>query len=358
MQRHAFRTIVLLSVLTLASPRAAHAQAAQATPAPKPPESAPSLFPQPMPYDKAFPLAKDSADKMLDGRGSLLWDIMTSDMQKALGNDRAKWGETAGGIAQQIGRVTEALNERMLPVLQMQLYTRLIRADRIPVPLVVTVTIMPDGKIGGLLATPAGNPAESKFLDYKDKNSYRFPLTGEWTIYQGGRSVYDNYHAAYPDERFAYDVIAFREGSMYRDGAASLDTFYGFGQRVVAAAAGKVVSVEDKYDDNPLNTPSTTAPKQGNNVVIDHGSGEFSMYAHLKRGSVMVKAGDAVKSGQQLGEVGNSGNSPIPHLHFHLQNSPTWFQGEGLPVSFRGATVNGKALVESEPVRGDVVKAD
>jgi len=82
------------------------------------------------------------------------------------------------------------------------------------------------------------------------------------------------------------------------------------------------------------------------------------MYAHLKRGSVKVKAGDTVKSGQQIAEVGNTGNSPIPHLHFHLQNSPTWFQGEGLPEFFHGATVNGKPQAESEPVRGDVVNAD
>jgi len=58
------------------------------------------------------------------------------------------------------------------------------------------------------------------------------------------------------------DIIAFRDGSMYRDGAASLDTFYGFGQPVVPAAAGKVVLAEDKYDDNPLNKPSATAPNR------------------------------------------------------------------------------------------------
>jgi hypothetical protein len=39
-----------------------------------------------------------------------------------------------------------------------------------------------------------------------------------------------------------------------------------------------------------------------------------------------------------------------------MQNSPTWFQGEGLPVVFHGATVNGKPQPDAEPVRGDVVK--
>jgi murein DD-endopeptidase MepM/ murein hydrolase activator NlpD len=67
-----------------------------------------------------------------------------------------------------------------------------------------------------------------------------------------------------------------------------------------------------------------------------------------------VKAGDTVKAGQQIAEVGNSGNAPLPHLYFHMQNSATWFQGEGMPVAFHGATV-GKTQAESEPVRGDVV---
>ncbi|MFI5175127.1 MAG: M23 family metallopeptidase [Terriglobia bacterium] len=353
MNRYAAFIVLLFAVVILVSVQPGHAQ-----PPPKVSDSTSASLPQPMSYDKAFPLAKDSADKFLGGSGAVLWDSMTSQMQQALGNDRGKWSEIAAGISQQIGHVTQTQNERMIPALQIQTYTRLIRTDLMPVPLVVTVALTPEGKIAGLSARPAGNPAESKFLDYKNKNSYRFPLTGEWTIYQGGRSVYDNYHAAYPDERFAYDILAFHDGSMYRDGATSLDTFYGFGKPVVAAAGGKVISAEDKYDDNPPSQPSATSPKQGNSVVLDHGNGEFSMYAHLKRGSVKVKAGDTVKAGQGIGEVGNSGNSPIPHLHFHLQNSPAWFQGEGLPVFFHGATVNGKPQVECEPARGDVVKAD
>jgi murein DD-endopeptidase MepM/ murein hydrolase activator NlpD len=100
------------------------------------------------------------------------------------------------------------------------------------------------------------------------------------------------------------------------------------------------------------------AGEQGNNIVIDHSNGEFTMYAHLKHGSVKVKAGDTVKTGQQIAAVGNTGNSPLPHLHFHLQNAPTWFQCEGLPVSFHGAAVNGKVQSESEPVRADAVKTN
>ena len=316
------RCLLLVTAASLPFLPASYGQNATENPQTKAAEPSAKELPQPMAYDKAFPIAKGYADTFLNGTGGgSCRDKMTREMQQALGNDRTKWEVMAGGIGQQIGKVTETVNEGMLPALQLQVYTRLIRTDAFPGRLMVTIALTSDGKITGLSGRPEGNPAESKFLEYKDKNTYSFPLTGEWTIYQGGRSVYDNYHAAAADERFAYDIVAFRDGSMYKDGATSLEMFYGFGQPVVAAAAGKVAVAEDKYDDNVLGKPSDTAPKQGNNVVIDHGNGEFTMYAHLKRGSVKVKAGDAVKAGQQIAEVGNSGQrtaaaSAFPHAEY------------------------------------------
>jgi hypothetical protein len=56
----------------------------------------------------------------------------------------------------------------------------------------------------------------------------------------------------------------------------------------------------------------------GNHVVITHAQGYVSIYAHLKRWSVAVKVGDPVSSGTPLGEVGSSGMSNMPHLHFEV----------------------------------------
>jgi murein DD-endopeptidase MepM/ murein hydrolase activator NlpD len=61
---------------------------------------------------------------------------------------------------------------------------------------------------------------------------------------------------------------------------------------------------------------------KGNYVIIDHGNGEYSFLAHLKKGSMVVAVGDSLKSGQFIGLCGNSGNSSEPHLHYHLQNKP------------------------------------
>jgi murein DD-endopeptidase MepM/ murein hydrolase activator NlpD len=61
--------------------------------------------------------------------------------------------------------------------------------------------------------------------------------------------------------------------------------------------------------------------------------------AHLKPGSLLVKAGDQVEEGQKIAACGNSGNTSEPHIHIHHQRQdprkyPVNF-AEGLPLYFR-----------------------
>jgi murein DD-endopeptidase MepM/ murein hydrolase activator NlpD len=69
------------------------------------------------------------------------------------------------------------------------------------------------------------------------------------------------------------------------------------------------------------------------------------MYAHLKQGSVRVKSGDRIVAGQVLGLLGNSGNTPEPHLHLQLMDRNSPLGGQGLPFTMREFTVLGKALL-------------
>jgi len=73
---------------------------------------------------------------------------------------------------------------------------------------------------------------------------------------------------------------------------------------VIHAAAGGVVVSIDKHAD------------YGNMVEIDHGNGLLTRYAHTSL--VLVKAGDLVKRGQPVAEVGSTGRSTGPHLHFEV----------------------------------------
>jgi murein DD-endopeptidase MepM/ murein hydrolase activator NlpD len=68
--------------------------------------------------------------------------------------------------------------------------------------------------------------------------------------------------------------------------------------------------------------------------VLYLGGGRYGFYAHLQRGSVLVKPGDKVTAGQLMAKLGNSGNSSGPHLHFHVMNGPSVLGSEGLPYVF------------------------
>ena len=53
-------------------------------------------------------------------------------------------------------------------------------------------------------------------------------------------------------------------------------------------------------------------------VLINHGNGIKTRYAHMQPGSLTVYAGQRVSKGQQIGRIGNTGNSTGPHLHFEV----------------------------------------
>lgn len=67
----------------------------------------------------------------------------------------------------------------------------------------------------------------------------------------------------------------------------------------------------------------------GNTICIDHGQGVVSFYIHMLK--LLVKEGDPVKAGQQIGSIGSSGRASGPHLHFSLYvngnaaNPNDWF---------------------------------
>jgi len=73
------------------------------------------------------------------------------------------------------------------------------------------------------------------------------------------------------------------------------------GTPVICALSGKVVLAKELY-------------YTGKTVVIDHGAGLHTLYAHLSK--ISVKEGEYVKAGEKVGAVGSTGRSTGPHLHF------------------------------------------
>jgi len=199
----------------------------------------------------------------------------------------------------------------------------------------------PKGFIGENLLTEVDYKAGGK-QEFK-KNSIqlrrtegfvgRLPFEGTW--YVAAEHGYLDPHKRFLAEAFAYDFLQIGpNGKSYqRDGRNNAD-YYAYGKKVFAAKAGTVVSVRSDVAENvPGETTNLTTPS-GNVVIVDHGNNQFGYYAHLKPFTVAVKAGAVVKAGDILGEVGNSGDSPEPHLHFHVMNNADPAQGDGIPTVF------------------------
>lgn len=95
------------------------------------------------------------------------------------------------------------------------------------------------------------------------------------------------------------------------------------GVDVLAAAEGKIMRVRDEIEDRAPSAADMEKMKEekkgcGNGVLIDHGGGWQTIYCHMKKGSVVVKPGDKVATGQKIGQVGQSGMAEFPHLHFGI----------------------------------------
>ncbi|PTQ55685.1 MAG: Peptidase, M23/M37 family [Candidatus Carbobacillus altaicus] len=203
---------------------------------------------------------------------------------------------------------------------------------------------------------------------YQQNNRYFFPLTGTWLVVNGGPDPDTSHSWDLIGQRFAYDfVVTDERGKTHRNDGRRLEDYYAFGAPVLAPADGVVVKARDGYRDYPH--PGALDPFAwnllGNYVIIRHEGNEYSLLAHIRRGSVKVKRGDHVKRGQVVGEVGNSGNSSEPHLHFHVQDAPHFLLSASLPVRFskyRRLASNGPSdgqfeqeewVEEGFPVRGE-----
>lgn len=137
------------------------------------------------------------------------------------------------------------------------------------------------------------------------------------------RGIIDN------PQRFGVDfTVVDNNGRQFTGEGLRNEDFLGWGQPVRAPGAGIVAAFHNDQPDNNVvgtenlwtNRSLETAP--GNFVLIDHGGGEFSQLAHLRAGSVRVKVGDKVKAGDVIAQLGNSGSSLGPHLHYELRSGP------------------------------------
>ncbi|MBL8512448.1 MAG: M23 family metallopeptidase [Betaproteobacteria bacterium] len=194
----------------------------------------------------------------------------------------------------------------------------------------------------------------------ESKNRYRFPLAGTWFI-GAGPTAHSHHRWVVPQE-FALDIARLGEGgTSFKGDGTKLTDYYAYGAEVLAAADGTVRIVRNdraessadlrRPGESQLDYLKRVSTQQearlaeggdaivGNYVLIEHEGGESSVYAHLKTGSARVKPGERVRAGQVIGQLGSSGNSTEPHLHFHVCDRPDALRCAGVPAHFDGIEI-------------------
>lgn len=146
--------------------------------------------------------------------------------------------------------------------------------------------------------------------------------------------------------RFAIDWIKVDKHGKYFDGDGSnVKDWYGYGAEAVAVSDGTVVAVRDGMPEGAmiLKNSARIEPEDasGNYVALDLGAGHFAFYEHLKPGSIRVKVNDHVRRGSVLGQLGYTGESTGPHLHFHISDNNSPLNAEGLPYELERFQVLG-----------------
>ncbi|MBI5215414.1 MAG: urea transporter [Ignavibacteriae bacterium] len=170
------------------------------------------------------------------------------------------------------------------------------------------------------------------YLEHHGKRSnvhYSLPFYGTWFVYQGEHG----HHTHKGTQAYAYDfVVLDNEAKQFKGFGVALEDYYAFGLPVLAPADGRVIAVMNYIQDNPPGVVNEIH-NWGNYVIIQHSETEFTEISHFKYGSLTVNVGDHVKAGQVLGVCGNSGYSPVPHLHIQRQKGP-FLAAETVPIKF------------------------
>ena len=196
------------------------------------------------------------------------------------------------------------------------------------------------------------------------------PLSEEWYVSQGGHAELVNYHYVTSAQRDALDIVQIVDGHTRPPGTSDLDSYYIFGDPLLAPADGVVTSVVDGLADQPIGS-GDNEHQAGNQIVIDIAGGRYLMLAHIRQDSIEVAVGDRVAAGQVIAEVGNSGNSTEPHIHIQAFSLPSFELADDdlvellrvartYPLVFRDVvlTRNGSEFSPAvvDPRRGDLIK--
>jgi hypothetical protein len=192
----------------------------------------------------------------------------------------------------------------------------------------------------------------------------KFPLSGEWCAATTPGEKVPSHGTDWLGQAYAYDFLQIDWGikgyKFYKTSVlsslifgAKLEDTYCWSQPIFAPFDGEIIEAKDGIEErNPVHvvrdhlvvlknafffrgeTNSELHPVLGNFIIIKRGDGVYCLLAHARKGSIKVETGQLVVEGQEIAEVGHSGNSTAPHLHFQLMDNPNLIEANGLPCCF------------------------
>jgi len=144
---------------------------------------------------------------------------------------------------------------------------------------------------------------------------FDLPVRGEWYVERDEAGLHRRKHGA----AFARNLIVLRNGRTHAGSPGDVAGYFAWNQPFYAIADGLIAKVDDRHPDPPAGRG--VGIDDANYITQDCGGGVYAYYGHIKSASAEVKAGQAVRAGQALGRVGNSGSHGLPHLHFILMDA-------------------------------------
>jgi len=196
------------------------------------------------------------------------------------------------------------------------------------------------------------------FNNDKERIEIEFPFKqGKYLITDGGNSQISrimnyHFHSSVHKKKntnrsmlYATDIIKL-SGGVTRFLPSDNNAYAIFGEKIYSPIDGTIVKVVNNIEDNkPFsgNYPYNT----GNTIVIKKDN-YYLLLGHMKKGSIIVKEGDAVNGSDYLGEAGNSGMSERPHLHMQLMKSETddYWKGMGVCLQYEGKNLYKNRLIK------------
>jgi Peptidase family M23 len=173
---------------------------------------------------------------------------------------------------------------------------------------------------------------------------------GNYLVANGGAGPSVNAHATFLDQsvpaRAPYwgiahgvDIIALDRWGLRTDGVMPVDPrrYAIFDRPVFAPCAGTVIVAIDGLPDMAI-PQGDRSHLAGNHVILRCTEADI-LLGHFREDSVRVRAGQRVKTGDQVAQVGNSGNTSEPHLHINAQMPGTTaapFSGAPIPIRIEG----------------------